>query len=345
MEKVITYSVDTETTGLKPETAEILQLAIVDENGVEIFNEYFCPSYHLAWNEAEKVNHITPEMVAGKPTIKERLADINAILARCNAIVGYNTGFDLSFLKDARIEIPGNIRVIDVQQMYMGVVADYGEWNWEHNCPKWRSLKECAEFCNYEWQGEAHDSLEDARSAMACYQWLSDSMYELQMMLLKKAELHFANKTIMPLKRCPFCGSELRNTAGNLRCKNQSCEASFVQYKGHWHCMIAISRAFGEPFPIDSKFSKLEKEAQIQMISDAIKESRNKVISALNDPDVIVTFSETERVEDFVRTMLKSSDANSDRSTIENPKISIWRLVTEFAFKARMEVEQQNGQD
>lgn len=323
------YSIDTETTGLKSETDEILQLSIVDENGVEVFNEYFCPSYHLAWNEAEKVNHITPEMVAGKPTIKERLADINAIFARCNAIIGYNTGFDLSFLNATGIEIPGNIRVIDVQQMYMGVVADYGEWDWDRNCPKWRSLKECAEFCHYEWQGEAHDSLEDARAAMACYHWLSDSMYELQMMLLKKAELYLANKTIMPLKRCPFCGSELRDTKGNLRCKNQSCDAAFVQYKGYWHCMIAISRAI-------SKFSKFEKEAQIRMISDAIKESRNKVISALSDPDVIVTLSETERVEDLVPTMLES---------VENSKILMWQLVTEFAFKARTEVEQQHGQD
>lgn len=199
MEKIITYSVDTETTGLKPETDEILQLSIVDENGVEIFNEYFCPSYHLSWDEAEKVNHITPEMVAGKPTIKERLADINAIFARCNAIIGYNTGFDLSFLKAAGIEIPENIRVVDVQQMYMGVVADDGEWDWERNRPKWRSLKECAEFCHYEWQGEAHDSLEDARAAMACYHCFLNLIRELRIALLKKAESRLAYKTLLEL--------------------------------------------------------------------------------------------------------------------------------------------------
>lgn len=168
MKDFVIYSVDTETTGLKSETDEILQLSIVDEQGNVVFNEYFCPSYHLSWDEAEKINHITREMVVDKPTIKERLSEINAIFARCNAIVGYNTGFDLAFLKAAGVEIP-KVAVIDVQQMYMGFVAEFGEWDWEHNRPKWRSLKQCVEFCRYEWNGEAHDSLADARAAMACY--------------------------------------------------------------------------------------------------------------------------------------------------------------------------------
>ena len=177
MEKLIFYSVDTETTGLNPGSDEILQLSIVDENGNEVFNDYFCPSYHLSWDEAEKINHITREMVAGKPTIKERLSEINAIFAKCDVIIAFNAGFDLSFLKAAGIEIPKSTKVIDVQQMYMGIAALRGEWDWEHNRSKWRSLKECAEFCGYEWQGAAHDSLADAKAAMACYFKLAEIIW------------------------------------------------------------------------------------------------------------------------------------------------------------------------
>ncbi|MCM1275485.1 MAG: 3'-5' exonuclease [Lachnospiraceae bacterium] len=172
MEPII-FSVDTETTGLDPATDEILQLSIVDGSNEEIFNEYFCPSYHLAWDKAAEINHITREMVQNKPTFGERLDAINLLFERCEVFVGYNAGFDLRFLKKSGVIFPENMRVIDVQQMFMGKMAALGEWDHTRDRPKWRSLRECAEFCGYKWEGEAHNSLADAKAALACYKVLS----------------------------------------------------------------------------------------------------------------------------------------------------------------------------
>ena len=61
-----TIVIDTETTGLDPEKDELLQVSIIDIDGNELFNSYFKP-HAISWHEAEKVNHISPEMVQNRP--------------------------------------------------------------------------------------------------------------------------------------------------------------------------------------------------------------------------------------------------------------------------------------
>lgn len=73
--------IDTETTGLSPlDGAEILQLSIINQDGEILFNEYFKPMFAESWEIAMQINHITPEMVAEKPHIYERMQEIYAIL-------------------------------------------------------------------------------------------------------------------------------------------------------------------------------------------------------------------------------------------------------------------------
>lgn len=314
-DSIIVCSVDTETTGLHPETDEILQLSIVDENGSVIFNEYFCPSYHLAWDEAEKINHITPEMVVGKPTIKERLAEINSIFARCNTIIGYKTGFDLSFLKAAGVEIPNSVKVIDVQQMYMGIVASVGKWDWEHNRPKWRSLRECAEFCHYEWEGEAHDSLADARATMACYSILLSENERITPLLCHPK----------PLNHCPFCGGDLLIEQNKLVCESPGCDAVFEPLKDCWHLKTSIVRALEYPYlSEDSIIADYEKYAADRTVSETIAKCRSYIMEALRDTDVIVSFSEHEDIR-------------------RGEKNYLWRMIADYKFKAREEVQLQDG--
>ncbi len=160
------YAIDTETTGLNPDEDEILQLSIIDIKSSVVYDSYFRPERHTSWDDAEKINHITPEAVLSAPTIKEVLSMLNAIFADCSIIIGYNTGFDLEFLQKAGIEFREDINVIDVQAMFMPIA---GEWDWKRNRYKWKSLVECAEYCGYKWNGEAHDSLADARATLFCY--------------------------------------------------------------------------------------------------------------------------------------------------------------------------------
>lgn len=160
------YVIDTETTGLNPDEDEILQLSIVDESGCIICDRLFRPERLESWKEAEKINHITPRMVAKEPTFKKVLPMINSIFLYCGTIIGYNTGFDLAFLQKAGVEFREDIKVIDVQAIFTPIA---GEWDWEQNKYKWQSLVKCAEYCGYEWRGNAHDSLVDALATLHCY--------------------------------------------------------------------------------------------------------------------------------------------------------------------------------
>ena len=57
---------DFETTGLVPGQDEVLQVAVVDETGAVLMNEYCRPQRHTAWADAQKVNGIAPQDVCGK---------------------------------------------------------------------------------------------------------------------------------------------------------------------------------------------------------------------------------------------------------------------------------------
>lgn len=160
-------ALDTETTGLDPQTDEILQLSLVDENGGEVFNSYFRPERHTTWEDAQAVNGISPELVNDAPLFSERRPEINAIIADCAALVIFNAPFDIAFLRAAGVQFPEEIHVFDVQAAFEIIC---GEWHWEENRYKHQSLAKCAECCGYDWNGKPHDSLADARAAMYCVQ-------------------------------------------------------------------------------------------------------------------------------------------------------------------------------
>lgn len=56
--------IDTETTGLT-DSDELLQISVIDDAGTVLFDSLVRPYFHTEWPEAQKVNGITPEMVAG----------------------------------------------------------------------------------------------------------------------------------------------------------------------------------------------------------------------------------------------------------------------------------------
>ena len=66
---------DIESTGLDPVRDEILQLSIINENEEVLFSDYIRPVRHKTWNEAEKINHISPEMVKDKQTFVKNTSE------------------------------------------------------------------------------------------------------------------------------------------------------------------------------------------------------------------------------------------------------------------------------
>lgn len=163
---------DTETTGLNAAEDEILQVSIIDNEGAVLFDSYIKPTQHTEWAEAERIHHITPEMVADAPTIAEVMPEINDILNRYDKIVGYNLKFDKAFLENNGAEFLST-EYADVMKMFAPI---YGEWNDQRGSYKWQKLTIAADYYDYDWSEhkEAHNSLGDCYATLHVYKEINE---------------------------------------------------------------------------------------------------------------------------------------------------------------------------
>lgn len=158
---------DVETTGLSREEDEILHLSIVDGAGKTVFNEYIKPTRHESWDGAEAIHGISPSDVADKPTIEEYRDTLNDIFKDVQLLVGYNNIYvDNAFLKEAGIQISEDTKMYDVMLKFAPI---YGEWNEMRQDYKWQKLAKCAEYYGFHGDGQFHDSLEDVRATLHCF--------------------------------------------------------------------------------------------------------------------------------------------------------------------------------
>lgn len=171
--------IDTETTGLSNEDDEILQLSIIDADTEEVvFNDYFKPMEIKSWEEAQKINGISPEMVANKPLFTEKTNEIQQIMNTVNTAIGYNTNFDLGFLKSHGIKGLEKISVIDVMEDFAPIYGEYSEKRQDY---KWQKLSVCADYYEYIWDnGTAHDSLADCYATLHCYKKMQEEKKIMQ---------------------------------------------------------------------------------------------------------------------------------------------------------------------
>lgn len=147
---------DTETTGLDDAKDEILSIAIIDANGNTLLSSFVRPMHHRRWPDAERINHISPKMVADAPTMEELKPQIQDIFDQAEYIVGYNVWFDLGFLESSGIHVKEK-NVIDVMRQYSGK-------------GRWQKLTVCAEDLGYSWgEDVAHGSLADAKATLFCF--------------------------------------------------------------------------------------------------------------------------------------------------------------------------------
>lgn len=116
-EKVLFF--DTETTGTVYKTDEVLSLGVVDNEGTVLFDKMFRPRNHKTWNDAMEINHITPEMTIGKPSLKSYKSEIEDILARDAVLVGWNVQFDMRMLYAGGVDMPmTNGKYVDLMKEF-----------------------------------------------------------------------------------------------------------------------------------------------------------------------------------------------------------------------------------
>lgn len=167
--------IDTETTGLNPEENELLQVSIIDGAGNNLFNSYFKPTVATSWEAAEQINGISPAMVQDAPLISDKINEINDIINRADKIIGYNTGFDLNFLKHNGLKIEKkDDQVVDVMKDFAQI---YGQWNDSYQTYKWQKLTTAAAYYDYDWNSHpecAHNSLADCYATLHVYDKINE---------------------------------------------------------------------------------------------------------------------------------------------------------------------------
>lgn len=172
-------SLDTETTGLDAMYDEVLSCSICDAvTGDEIWHRYYKPTRHETWNEAQRVNHISPDMVKDCHEFSHDADELHEIITGADAVVIYNADFDLPFVAGGGALRGGD--VILVSDPMLDFARVYGEWDDYHGDYKWQKLIVAAAHIGYSWQGNAHDSLADCRAAAAVWRWLRDSSQDNQ---------------------------------------------------------------------------------------------------------------------------------------------------------------------
>ena len=154
---------DVETTGLDPNADEVLQVALIRGDEVVLMSSHVRPERHVRWPAAQRVNGISPEMVANCPSLSSLSQELERHLCGATLIVGYNVAFDLAFVRVAGISC-GNVPVFDVMREFAPVVGRRRGGGRDYS---WVPLERCAR--HYGIRFRAHDALEDARATLCCF--------------------------------------------------------------------------------------------------------------------------------------------------------------------------------
>lgn len=170
---------DVETAGTDIYSDEIIQVSIINEQGEILLDSYVKPQKHSEWKKAEAIHGITLEMVVNSPVIEQLKEKIQNIIDEADIIVGYNIdAFDIPFLEESA---GINFKDKDTYDVMLAFAPIYGDYNEYYGNYKWQSLSTCASYYNYEFN--AHNSLEDTKATLYCYQKIKEYKDEIDMIV------------------------------------------------------------------------------------------------------------------------------------------------------------------
>ena len=160
---------DTETTGLAAGYDEVLQLAILDEDGQVLLDTLVRPTQRTSWPAAGRIHGITPAQVRRPdlPTLAELQPLISSLLIGSELRI-YNADFDTVFLRDALAAGPP-ARVVCLMLAFAEHRAQPSGWGDGY---QWQPLSQAAAHVLHDWGGPAHSALADSLAARAVAQYL-----------------------------------------------------------------------------------------------------------------------------------------------------------------------------
>lgn len=165
---------DTETTGLFiDQGAEILEIAIVAENGEVLLDTFIKPEKATEWPEAMAINHITPKMVENAPYFREIADQIKSTL-KGRTVYIWNADFDVQFLPG----LVDDARIICAMREY----GDFIEHTQPYNMSRTGryKLEYTTNDLGIEIEGQSHRALTDVLTTIHVRQaWLNTTQTNL----------------------------------------------------------------------------------------------------------------------------------------------------------------------
>lgn len=155
---------DTETTGLT-EKDEIIQMAIVDLYGKELFNQNFKPSSDRKRisAKASSIHGLTMKVLKDCPRFYQA-ADALAAAIGNRTIITYNADFDRRLYQQTR-KLAGGYMPAGRWECAMLKYAQFvGEWNTRHGNYRWHAL-----------MGGDHTALGDCMATLRLIKSMADS--------------------------------------------------------------------------------------------------------------------------------------------------------------------------
>ncbi len=146
---------------------QILELAIVDDDGNVIVNQQFRPTRITTWPDAERIHGISPDDIKKCPIFLSWRDRIQKVISEAKSIVGYDIYYDLRMMYGEGINIGTHTRIIDVMDDFREI---YKEWSDHLQKYKRQKLTTCANFYHFDWNNiNAHGALADVLATRHCY--------------------------------------------------------------------------------------------------------------------------------------------------------------------------------
>lgn len=153
----------------------IIELSVFSSAEEEIYHRLFRPCKDLKWTAPPDKLKITPEMVAGEPTFREKLSDIQPVFDRARYIIGYAIDNDIKMLEKEGVKGLEKKEILEVRNLYWLLIGRHAGIDL-YMVPALLTITNELGFTFEE--DEAHFASADTRATLRCFHKLMELLCE-----------------------------------------------------------------------------------------------------------------------------------------------------------------------
>ena len=156
------------STGYEIGTDEVLELAITDLAGTELFCQRVKPQNIESWNDDRASGGITPESVAESPELYQFEDEIIALFENAPIVVAEHSGFAKEMIESSWVSLPA-FKGFDLVEQFR---ASHATAEHPDQAAPAASLESIAQYYEIAFSGESTADL--ARTIASCYRCIVD---------------------------------------------------------------------------------------------------------------------------------------------------------------------------